>query len=618
MERKMLLPDSLWEDEEGESGPSTGSERPRPSSYRALRSAVSTLARMDDFYCEKIGSGFFSDVLKVRHRQTGQVMVLKLNRVESNRGNMLQEVQMMNRLSHPNILRFMGACVHQGQLHALVEYINGGTLEQLLDSSVALPWSTRIKLALDIAYGMHYLHSKDFFHRDLTSKNCLVRHETTGYTAVVGDFGLAEKIPISRKESLPVVGSPYWMAPEVLRAEFYNETADLFSYGIVLCEIIARIPADPDYMPRTEEYGLDVNTFRSMVEISCPMAFLELALNCCNMEPTLRPLFIDITRCLEDVLQEQRCAEGDITMPSDVGESSLKPGTTATLSGVAKTASDLAKCSLLRELGTQHQQPDQSLSHSQSESSVLQPHTLTEPRSGAKTKEASPRVNPFSHREDLKGGKIKLFTPSKSPVSLSFNLPCTDTLPLSAFVTPRPAIKKQCDSSGPATTLKCSSLPPTLKLSHQERQALDVGSPCPTDDPQTPSLPHSATLSTGEEDWLESSSGCFELPQSSTPRPGTLRRAFSGTQQGKTDVVPSTPLEGLPELSSTTVTMEHIVPALELSESSSSALEPHEVLPGSGHHGPALRPSSQQSCLCHHQKVPGPAEPKPKSPEGKS
>lgn len=106
-----------------------------------------------------------------------------------------------------------------------LQYINGGNLEQLLGSEVYLSWSVRLSLALDIARGLRYLHSKGFFHRDLTSKvtprtcanrlrpiktaavttslcvclqNCLVRWEGSMCSAIVGDFGLAEKIPDCR------------------------------------------------------------------------------------------------------------------------------------------------------------------------------------------------------------------------------------------------------------------------------------------------------------------------------------------------------------------------------------------------------------------------------------
>lgn len=375
-----------------------GAHRPRPSSYRALRSAVSSLARLDDFICEKIGSGFFSEVFKVQHRSTGQVMALKMNTMASNKANMLKEVQLMNRLRHPNILRFVGVCVHEGHLHALTEYINGGNLEQLLNSDVLLSWSVRINLSLDIARGLQYLHSKGIFHRDLTSKNCLVRWENGHCTAVVGDFGLAEKIPDhseeAEKQSLAVVGSPYWMAPEVLRGERYNEKVDVFAYGIILCEIIGRIQADPDFLPRTEDFGLDVEAFRLMVE-DCPAHFFNLAVVCCGMSPESRPCFSEVVAELE-----KRESDGLQTdhLESDVQDQMSTSSTPLSRAHSLDIASDPGLC--------------------RSKSAVLLPP------SPILNNTTPMRVNPFSQRQDLNGGRIKLFdTPSKSVISLTFTLP---------------------------------------------------------------------------------------------------------------------------------------------------------------------------------------------------
>ncbi|KAJ0033520.1 hypothetical protein NQD34_000627 [Periophthalmus magnuspinnatus] len=429
--------------EEGHMGPDElplhsihAPNRIRPSSYRALRSAVSSLARIDDFFCEKIGSGFFSEVFKVQHRITGQVMALKMNTLASNKANMLREVQLMNRLCHPNILRFLGVCVHEGQLHALTEYINGGNLEQLLDSDLYLSWSVRIGLSLDIARGLQYLHSKGIFHRDLTSKNCLVRCDSGLFTAVVGDFGLAEKIPDYsdgvKKQPLAIVGSPYWMAPEVLRGELYDEKVDVFAYGIILCEIIARIEADPDFLPRTEDFGLDVVAFENMVG-DCPSAFFSLAVTCCNMSAERRPTFCDIVFSLEGMNLEEK----DKTVALEPAVDDVSP--------YRRRSSPCHHVNCI-------QQQQQGLARSQSD--VLPPSFLVPPLVGTPA-----RVNPFSLRQDLNGGKCKLLdTPSKSVISLTFTLPALRDPCLSPHLfRPSPGVR--------APPRRCRSLPCTPELS---------------------------------------------------------------------------------------------------------------------------------------------------------
>uniref|UniRef100_A0A9L0RFP0 LIM domain kinase 1 n=1 Tax=Equus caballus TaxID=9796 RepID=A0A9L0RFP0_HORSE len=268
----------------------------------------------DLIHGEVLGKGCFGQAIKVTHRETGEVMVMKelIRFDEDTQRTFLKEVKVMRCLEHPNVLKFIGVLYKDKRLNFITEYIKGGTLRGIIKSMDSqYPWSQRVSFAKDIASGMAYLHSMNIIHRDLNSHNCLVRENKN---VVVADFGLARlmvddktqpedlrslKKP-DRKKRYTVVGNPYWMAPEMIHGRSYDEKVDVFSFGIVLCEIIGRVNADPDYLPRTMDFGLNVRGFLDRYcPPNCPPSFFPITVRCCDLDPEKRPSFMKLEQWLE-------------------------------------------------------------------------------------------------------------------------------------------------------------------------------------------------------------------------------------------------------------------------------------------------------------------------------
>lgn len=154
-----------------------------------------------------------------------------------------QEVSLMKRLRHPNILLFMGAVTSPHRLGIVTEFLPRGSLFRLLQrNATRLDWRRRVHMALDIARGMNYLHhcNPPIVHRDLKSSNLLV---DKNWTVKVGDFGLSRLKHETYLTTKTGKGTPQWMAPEVLRNEPSDEKSDVYSYGIILWELVTeKIP----------------------------------------------------------------------------------------------------------------------------------------------------------------------------------------------------------------------------------------------------------------------------------------------------------------------------------------------------------------------------------------
>ncbi|XP_039627786.1 LIM domain kinase 2 isoform X1 [Polypterus senegalus] len=309
-------------------GPSSPKEHPsfsrdisRSESLRSSTSCSHQIFRPCDLiHGEVLGKGFFGQAVKVTHRATGQVMVMKelIRCDEETQKTFLKEVKVMRGLENPNVLKFIGVLYKDKKLNLITEYIEGGTLKDYIRDVDPFPWKQRVSFAKGIALGMAYLHSMSIIHRDLNSHNCLVKLDNT---VVVADFGLSRLIVeekkrsptlekpsskkrtfrrIDRKKRYTVVGNPYWMAPEMLNGKSYDEKVDVFSFGIVLCEIIGRVYADPECLPRTLDFGLNVKMFmQKFLPQDCPPAFFPLAVACCSLIPEDRPAFEKLEDCFE-------------------------------------------------------------------------------------------------------------------------------------------------------------------------------------------------------------------------------------------------------------------------------------------------------------------------------
>ncbi|XP_043718272.1 dual specificity protein kinase shkD-like isoform X3 [Telopea speciosissima] len=149
-----------------------------------------------------------------------------------------KEIGIMLRLRHPNVLLFMGAVYSPERLAIVTEFLPRGSLFKTLQrNNLSLDMRRRLRMALDVARGMNYLHNRNppIVHRDLKSSNLLV---DKNWTVKVGDFGLSKLKDATFLTAKSGGGTPQWMAPEVLRNEPSDEKSDVFSFGVILWELM--------------------------------------------------------------------------------------------------------------------------------------------------------------------------------------------------------------------------------------------------------------------------------------------------------------------------------------------------------------------------------------------
>ncbi|KAL6077557.1 serine/threonine-protein kinase STY13 [Balamuthia mandrillaris] len=249
----------------------------------------------------RLGQGAFGVVHQgtLRGQQVAIKRLTKQNMSEASLTSFRREMRIMSKLRQPHLLLFMGACTEPGKLMIVTEFMAKGSVQDLLHNpQVELTFKRRMLMAKQAALGMNWLHCLDppIIHR----ANLLVDQN---WTVKVADFGLCRFDEGESEETKDSVGTPLWMAPEILLGKPYDSSADVYSFGIVLWELLTREQpfAGVTSIEALKKAVCD-DSVRPTIPKSCPIALRDLIEACWRSEPGKRPTFQQMLPKFDEII----------------------------------------------------------------------------------------------------------------------------------------------------------------------------------------------------------------------------------------------------------------------------------------------------------------------------
>lgn len=246
----------------------------------------------------RVGIGFFGEVFRGIWNGTDVAIKVFLEQdlTAENMEDFCNEISILSRLRHPNVILFLGACTKPPRLSMITEYMELGSLYHLIHLSgqkKKLSWRRKLKMLRDICRGLMCIHRMKIVHRDLKSANCLVNKH---WTVKICDFGLSRIITDSPMRDSSSAGTPEWMAPELIRNEPFTEKCDIFSLGVIMWELCTLNRPWEGVLPERVVYA--VANEGSRLEI--PEGPLGRLIADCWAEPQERPSCEEILSRLLD------------------------------------------------------------------------------------------------------------------------------------------------------------------------------------------------------------------------------------------------------------------------------------------------------------------------------
>ena len=247
----------------------------------------------------RLGAGQFGEVWEGLWNSTTTVAVKTLKTSILSPQEFLREAALMKKLQHPNLIQLYAVCTKEEPIYVIIEFMKyGSLLEYLRIERHSLQQPQLIDMSVQIATGMAYLESQNYIHRDLAACNVLVSEHMM---CKVADFGLFSGIDENIfNEQIIISKKLKCAAPEVFLYNKFTIKSDIWSFGIVLYEIIT--------YGRTPYPGLACNQLIKVAQgeycmdcpANCPKELHDIMLECWSHEPAKRPTFKSLQKCLEE------------------------------------------------------------------------------------------------------------------------------------------------------------------------------------------------------------------------------------------------------------------------------------------------------------------------------
>ncbi|XP_063315591.1 tyrosine-protein kinase HCK-like [Pelobates fuscus] len=249
---------------------------------------------------KKLGAGQFGDVWLATYDGHTQVAVKTMKPGTMSAGAFLEEANLMKTLLHDRLVRLHAVVTHREPIYIITEYMQKGSLLDFLksDEGNQQPLHQLIDFSAQIAEGMWYLEKKNYIHRDLRAANCLV---SESLACKIADFGLARVIEDSEYTAREGAKFPIkWTSPEAANYGSFTIKSDVWSFGILMMEIITYGRTPYPGMSNLEVITALERGYRMPCPQNCPKEFYNVMLQCWQQIPEQRPTFEYLQGVLED------------------------------------------------------------------------------------------------------------------------------------------------------------------------------------------------------------------------------------------------------------------------------------------------------------------------------